>query len=610
MNNTGETKWKKRTFRKKRSHVSGDDFQIQAMNNKIRNVKNIPEFTDLYNAPITEGFMDDPEHNNNFTTIEQCLKNGDPSKCDYDGLIYPDPSANPFLNGTLIKGINGFFQSLDTINMKIAKYTYTAFSGAKTVLNKNYSVKFDTFLQRIAYYNIELAADGSKEGPNPTNNKMIDDFYNSNADKNKHGSYEKYVIKSLETDIANAITNKKNNKAFTLEYIPSDLKNSDPTDDLNLAKYIHDILLIKEYFGWFESQIVCAWCLYNLYFFIYKGENIPEFSRVKLFKAAVENYYYSILEFFLSTTMIFPQILTYIKNCMKKLLDYKDEVLPDSFLIFKNIFTNKATIMVVLFVLLLVFFATVGKFMKDCLMNIATMNIDALTKGTGIFLAICYAIALFAYLFYRTELIQSEEVGTLTVYGYFLSYQEKVAPFGAIGIVALVLLLIFHFVIHMVFSVPLGLIITLIYFLICIFSGILYFADLSAFGRIDNEVDLDIKTEIDRTNAKMLETKNKSISYIVYYFILLIIKFLYDFKHSIALIVICGAIMSDIHLHASNKAICNYIFTPALVLGIGLFLYKLSITHAKDAVVALTNHMFGIHTSNPTADNSNTTHNP
>ena len=239
-NNSGETKWKKCAFRKKRSNITSDDYEIQLMNTKIRNVKkkatnykNVPELNDVYEMPyaetMVEGFLDNPESNNNFTSIDECIRNGDPAKCDYEGIIYPDKSTAIKFNTSLIRGINSFFQNFESINMKIAKYTYTAFSGAQNVIRHGYDYKMDIFLKDISYYDIELATESTSDAANPSNNPMISDF---NKRKDKSEEYDRFVCRRLAEDIKQAIDNKINNKSFSLKYIPQDLHNSDPNEDL------------------------------------------------------------------------------------------------------------------------------------------------------------------------------------------------------------------------------------------------------------------------------------------------------------------------------------------------------------------------------------------
>jgi hypothetical protein len=134
----------------------------------------------------------------------------------------------------------------------------------------------------------------------------------------------------------------------------------------------------------------------------------------------------------------------------------------------------------------------------------------------------------------------------------------------------------------MVIAVPLGMFITAVYFLFCIFSSILYLADLSAFARIDKEIDIDLESEIKRAKEKSA-TEGSSIWTSIYYSVLQIIKFLYNLKHSIALIIICSVILNDIQLHATNKVVCNYIFVPILVIAIMIFCYMVGMVYSKKA---------------------------
>jgi hypothetical protein len=468
--------------------------------------------------------------------------------------------------------------------MKIAKYTYTAFSGAQNVIRHGYDYKMDIFLKDISYYDIELATESASAAANPSNNPMISDFNNR---KDKSEEYDKFVCRRLADDIKQAVDKKNNKKSFSLKYIPPDLRNSDPNEDLNLAKYIHDIILIKDYFGIFEAEILCVWCLYNLYFFIYKGKDMPEISRMGLFLKTLENHYLFVIEFVFSTTLAFPEILTNIKNKMRELAEYKDAVLPSDFRILKNIISNKASIMIILFAFLLLFLATIGKFMKGFLLKIALFDISALIGATGISVGVCYAIAILAYFFYLPDLIRDGKAGTLKVIGYFIGYVESLYKMGPIGWVLIALLMIFHFVINIVIAVPLGMIITVLYFLFCIFAGIFYLADLTAFARIDKEIDSDLEFEINRAKEKSTE-EGHSIWSNVYYVILLVIKFIYNMKHSIALIIICSIILNDIQKNASNVAVCNYIFVPVLIIAIIIFCYMSGTVYAKKIVDSFT----------------------
>jgi len=210
MNKSSETKWKKNAFRKKRSQLVSDDFHVQVMNNKINNVKeranykNIPALNNVYEMPYVylkepigstiEGFLDDPSNNSNkLTSIEQCLKNGDPSMCDYEGIFYPDKSTGTPLNQKLIEGLNNLFQSYESMNMKIAKYTYTAYSGAKNIIRHGYDSKMNKFLTFISYYNIELATEDVSFA-NPKNSIMIKEF---NERKDKSEEYDTFVWRRL-----------------------------------------------------------------------------------------------------------------------------------------------------------------------------------------------------------------------------------------------------------------------------------------------------------------------------------------------------------------------------------------------------------------------------
>jgi hypothetical protein len=596
-NNRGETKWKRGAFRKKRSNIVSDDYEVQLMNDKIRNAKkrttnykNIPELTNVYEMPLVEGFLDNPDLNNNITSVSDCLKNGDPSKCDYEGIIYPDKSTATTSNQILNSGINNFFQNFESINMKIAKYTYTTFSGAENIIKSGYNYKMDRFLEDIAYYNIELAASDDVAEPNPLKNPLITEFY-SRKDKNQQ--YDDFVRMRLEEDIKQAVDGKNQTGAFSLKYIPRELRNSDnPKEELELAKYIHDILLIKDYFGLFEAEILCVWCLYNLYFFIYKGDYLPQISRMWLFEKAQDNHYFSVLEFFFSTTLVFPEILTNIKEKVKKLAEYKERVLSDNFKILTNIIGNKACIMIVLFAFLLWFLATIGKFMKRFLLKI--VNFDGIDPKDpiGVSVGLCFVIALLAYFYYIRDLIHDGRVGTLKVIGYFAGYAESVEKLGVIGVILLLMLMILHFIVNMMIAVPLGMTITVIYFLFCMFAGILYVSSLVGISIIDNEVDSNLAFEINRATEKCRESGN-SIWSSIYYTILIIIKFIYNLKHFIALIVICSIILNDIQLHASNVKVCNYIFIPILVIAIIAFCYKAATFYSKK-IDTLINSVSGV----------------
>jgi len=305
-----------------------------------------------------------------------------------------------------------------------------------------------------------------------------------------------------------------------------------------------------------------------------------------LFLKTLENHYLFVIEFVFSTTLAFPEILTNIKKKMRELAEYKDAVLTNDFRILKNIISNKASIMIILFVFLLLFLATIGKFMKGFLLKIALFDISALVGATGISVGICYAIALLAYFFYIPDLVKEAKAGTLKVIGYFFGYMESSLKLGPIGLVLFALLMIFHFVINIVIAVPLGMIITVLYFLFCIFAGIFYLADLTAFARIDKEIDSDLEFEINRAKEKSTEVGH-SIWSNIYYIILLIIKFIYNMKHSIALIIICSIVLNDIQKNASNVAVCNYIFVPILIIAIIMFCYMTGTVYAKKIVDSL-----------------------
>jgi hypothetical protein len=578
-NNRGETKWKRGAFRKKRSNIVSDDYEVQLMNDKIRNAKkrtanykNIPEHTNVYEMPVVEGFLDNPDRNNNITSVSDCLKNGDPSKCDYEGIIYPDKSTATTSNQILISGINNFFQNFESINMKIAKYTYTVFSGAENIINRGYDYKMEEFLEDIAYYNIELAMSDDPSEPNPFKNPLITEFY-GRRDKNQQ--YDDFVRMRLEEDIKQAVDRKNRTGVFSLNYIPIKLRNSEnPKEDLELAQYIHDILLIKDHFGLFEAEILCLWCLYNFYFFIFYGDWLPKISRMWLFEKAQKNHYYSVLEFFFSTALVFPEFLTHLQENVKKLAQYKEAVLSDDYKILTNIIGNKASIMILLFAFLLPFLATIGKFMKRFLLKIVNYfdGIDP-KDPVGVSVGICFGIALLAYFYYIPDLIRDGEVGTLKVIGYFAGYAESVEKLGFIGIILLLMLMILHFIVNMITAVSLGITVTVLYFLLLLFAGILYVGSIYGIFVIDKEVDSDLEFEINRATEKCRETDN-SIWSSIYYTILLIIKFIYNLKHFIALIVICSIVLNDIQLHASNVKVCNYIFVPILIIAIIAFCYK------------------------------------
>jgi hypothetical protein len=225
--------------------------------------------------------------------------------------------------------------------------------------------------------------------------------------------------------------------------------------------------------------------------------------------------------------------------------------------------------------------------MKGFLLKIALFDISALVGATGISVGICYAIALLAYIFYIPDLVKEGKAGTLKIIGYFFGYMESSLKLGPIGLVLFALLMIFHFVINIVIAVPLGMIITVLYFLFCIFAGIFYLADLSAFSRIDKEIDSDLESEINRAKEKSTEVGH-SIWSSIYYIILLIIKFVYKMKHSIALIIICSIVLNDIQKNASNVAVCNYIFVPVLIIAIIIFCYTSGTVYAKKMVDSFT----------------------
>ena len=619
----------------------------------VKNYKNIHELRSVYDTSTStvEGFLDNPDDANNqkLSTVDECKKrhkaflenpekfNNKEPECDYEGFDYDDPLLGNMdqIRKNLVNSITSLFRGVESVNIKFAKKIHAMLIGEKIKSLKEESdieTLFNRFLDDVSYYNVDQFTAATCPPNGSSCVKLVTDYYDKT--KNTNGkSYHSFIVEVLQTDIdsltsdpeykpvylpsellykiekkdveyyvVNGITNSREIYVLDTDSSPkvynkrSDAKNDARVENLRLLKYIHDVLVLEEYFGLMESHGLSAWCYYNLYFAMFIGK-LPEVSDKALFNKAKDSGYWGMIEYFFSSSaaiLSYPEFLirkglriymAFINRMAERTWHIK--VLPVAF------------ITIIVFILIIVFLRYFLTFLKDFFIKFLTLGVDpSKTDWVTIALIIVVAVNWFTYVprLLRGESITLDELlkdhknpasseeepvsngdnsiklNMFSVMSYFVKYVEKFGYFA-------IILFIFQFILHLLIAIPSGLFLCVIYLIIVMFFSIVMFYSVIPFSiiklmnTIDDEVQEDVKSHIKLVEEKISDEKwYKNIILAVLY----ILAFIDKIKFSLAFFILYIIIIVDVYKRMNTKLPYVIIFALLLYIGSSILFNKIS----------------------------------